>query len=159
METEDLTELKNFLARPQNNRKTTRDGSYDGETVHAAFDEKDDKFNGGTRTVLNLGYAVVDDDGELVRLYQFLNYNWNERSNMFKTLEKLGKLPKPGENIQLSELVGIPVRIRVENVVKNGETYSNVISVQKIEKNNSHQVVPTNNPIRKTADDDFSDFD
>ena len=131
MNIQDL-QIRNVLSRPLVNLKEIPDGAYKGFTKHAGFEEKDDKFNGGIRVVLNLKVEVSNNEGELVDLYTCANYSWSSKGNMIKLLEKLNCLPKPGEEISLDDLVDIPVQVIVENVEKDGERYPNIISIKRI---------------------------
>jgi hypothetical protein len=130
-----LSNLENpdFLLRPEGNKRSIDDGVYEGETTHAEFQEWESKYSeDGTRVVLSIKVEVNDADGDPVDLYVAPNYSWSSRGNMMKVLENLGLLPGPGERLQLTDLVGIPVQVMVENVEKDGETYSNIIRMKRI---------------------------
>lgn len=134
MKLEDLQHT-NVLARPADNKHTVPDGAYNGETINAEFIERDSQYSDdGKRVVLNIKVEVEDDEGEAVDLYSAPNYSWSKRGNMIKILEKLDALPAPGESIDLEELVGIPVQVIVENVEKDGDTYSNIVSIKRIKR-------------------------
>lgn len=145
MKLEDLQHA-NVLARPANNKRSITDGAYNGETAHAEFVERDSQYtDDGKRVVLNIKVEVEDDEGEVVDLYIAPNYTWSKRGSMMKILEKLGALPAPGESIDLDELVGIPVQVIVENVEKDGETYSNIVSIKRI------KTAPSQRPIQNKS--------
>lgn len=134
MKLKDLTR-SDMLERPAASRKTVADGAYDGNTMSAELLERESKFSGdGTRVVLNIKVEVLDEEGEKVELYVSPNLSWSKRGNMIKILEGLGALPEPGESLRLADLVGIPVRVMVENVDKDGETYSNIIRIKRTDK-------------------------
>jgi len=121
-----------FLQRPEGNKRTTDDGVYRGITAHAEFQEWSCNFSkDGTRVVLSLRVEVEDSEGELVDLYISPNYSWSKKGKMIKLLEDLDMLPGPGEGIKLADLVGIPVQVTVENVEKDEETYSNIVSMKR----------------------------
>lgn len=132
-----LSELKNLevLSRPESNTKTIPEGSYEGAIATAEFVERESKYTpDGTRVVLNLRIEVEDTDGEIVDLYYGVNYSWSKKGKMLSLLEKLGCLPKQGGNLMLEDLVGIAVRVSVENVSKDDNTYSNITSIRRLEE-------------------------
>ena len=132
-----LNELKNtnMLARPEGNRRNVSDGVYSGRTTFAELVERESNFSkDGFRVVLNIKVEVEDENGETIDLYISPNYTWSPKGNMVKILEKLDALPKPGESISLDDLVGVPVQVVVENVEKDGETYSNIVSIKKVKE-------------------------
>jgi hypothetical protein len=154
-----LADLQNqdYLDRPEGNKRSIEDGVYEGETSHAEFQEWESKFSeDGTRVVLSIRVEVEDADGELVDLYISPNYSWSKRGNMVKVLENLDILPGPGERLQLEDLVGIPVQVMVENVEKDGETYSNIIRMKTLAQNRSKSArslekkIPKKRPIPKS---------
>lgn len=132
MKLEDL-QHKNLLARPAYNKITIPNGAYNGELTKAELVERDSKYSEDKkRVVLNLKVEVGDDEGEVVDLYIAPNYSWSKKGGMIKILENLEILPEPGETIDLDELIGIPVQVIVENVEKDDETYSNIVSIKRI---------------------------
>jgi hypothetical protein len=154
-----LSNLQNqdFLDRPEGNRRSIDDGIYEGETTNAEFQEWESKYSeDGSRVVLSIRLEVEDADGELVDLYVAPNYSWSKRGNMVKVLENLDMLPEPGERLQLTDLVGIPVQVMVENVEKDGETYSNIIRMKRITQKITSSVrgtekkIPRKRPIQKS---------
>ena len=150
MKLEDLQHA-NVLARPADNKRNIPDGAYNGETTKAEFIERESKFSeDNTRVVLNLKIEVQDDEGEVVDLYISPNYSWSKRGNMMKILEKLDTLPAPGESIDIDELVGIQVQVIVENVEKDGETYSNIVSIKRVKPSNQHNA-RNRKPITKKS--------
>lgn len=153
MKLEDLQHA-NVLARPADNKRTIPDGAYNGEMTNAEFVERDSQYSeDGKRVVLNIKVEVEDDEGEVVDLYIAPNYTWSKRGSMIKILEKLGALPAPGESIDLDELVGIPVQVIVENIEKDDETYSNIVSIKRIKTAQSQSTIQkksiTKKPITK----------
>ncbi|KGA97227.1 hypothetical protein AJ85_17075 [Alkalihalobacillus alcalophilus ATCC 27647 = CGMCC 1.3604] len=152
MRLEDLA-VRNVLARPEGNKRNVDDGSYKGITTFAELAERDSQFSDdGKRVVLNIKVEIEDDEGEMVDLYIAPNYSWSKKGKMIKLLEKLDCLPAPGESIDLDDLVGIPVQVIVENVEKDGEVYSNIVSIKrdKTEKVKK-KPKPTKEAIRKKA--------
>lgn len=142
------------LNRPKTTHQTTRDGVTSGVIVSVTTEKREDTYKGGTRDVLEVHVNVESDDGEPVTLYSFYNINWSKKSNLMKFLDKLGKIPTLGESIELADLVGLPVQVTVENVEKNGETYSNIVSIRKLEKQ-----TPNHKSQPAIEDDDLSDFE
>lgn len=130
-----LADLQNqdYLDRPEGNKRSIEDGVYEGETSNAELQEWESKFSeDGTRVVLSIRVEVEDADGETVDLYIAPNFSWSKRGKMIKVLENLDMLPAPGERLDLEDLVGIPVQVMVENVEKDGETYSNIIRMKRV---------------------------
>lgn len=129
------------LTRPAGNKRTIADGTYLGETTNAEYVERDSQYSDdGKHVVINIKVEVINHQGEVIDLYIAPSYSWSKRGNMMKILEKLEVLPAPGEFIHLDELIGIPVQIIVENVNKDGETYSNIVSIKRVKSNNSQYV-------------------
>ncbi|MCM3567005.1 hypothetical protein [Neobacillus mesonae] len=129
-----LADLQNedFLQRPEGNKRTTDDGTYDGITSHAEFQEWSCNFSkDGSRVVLCVRIEVEDSEGEPVDLYIAPNYSWSKKGKMVKLLEDLDMLPAPGQGIKLADFVGIPVQVTVENVEKDDETYSNITRIKR----------------------------
>ncbi len=150
MRLEDLA-VKNVLARPEGNKRNIDEGSYKGITTLAELAERDSQYSeDGKRVVLNIKVEVEDDEGEMVDLYISPNYSWSKRGKMIKLLEKLDCLPAPGEAIDLDDLVGIPVQVIVENVEKDGEIYSNIVSIKR-DKTEKVKKKPSKQEIRKKA--------
>ncbi|MFJ8263017.1 hypothetical protein ACIQ4I_13870 [Rummeliibacillus sp. NPDC094406] len=142
----------NVLARPEANKRTIPDGAYNGETTKAEFLERDSQYSeDGKRVVLNIKIEVEDDAEEVIDLYIAPNYSWSKQGNMMKILEKLDVLPAPGESIDLDELVGIPVQVIVENVEKDGETYSNIVSIKRIKANQPQRTIKKKPIAKKTV--------
>lgn len=132
-----LNELKNtnMLARPEGNRRNVSDGVYSGRTTFAELVERESSFSkDGFRVVLNIKVEVEDKNGDTIDLYISPNYTWSPKGNMLKILKNLDALPKPGESMSLDDLVEIPVQVVVENVEKDGETYSNIVSIKKVKE-------------------------
>ncbi|MFV2046293.1 hypothetical protein ACEWK1_02850 [Metabacillus sp. YM-086] len=150
MRLEDLNQT-DVLARPEGNKRNIDDGSFKGITAFAELAERDSQYSeDGKRVVLNIKVEVEDDEGELVDLYISPNYSWSKRGKMIKLLEKIDCLPAPGESIDLDDLVGIPVQVIVENVEKDGEVYSNIVSIKR-DKSGKVKKKPTKQEIRKKA--------
>ena len=147
MKLEDL-QHSNVLARPASIKKNVPDGSYNGLISSVEFAERDSQYSDdGKRIVLNIKVEVTDEDGETVDLYISPNYSWSPRGNMMKILEKLEALPAPGESISLEELVDMPVQVIVENVEKDNVTYSNIMSIKRIEQSISKKTI-FKNPLK-----------
>lgn len=158
-----LSELKNLetIERPEGNGRTIEDGTYDGVIASIELVERESKYSkDGTRVVLNTKIEVEDAEGDTVDLFYAVNYSWSKKGNMLKFLEKLDALPNPGQSTRLSDLVGMTVRVSVENVTKDGETYSNIISIRKLEelrnRVTSPQQAPPRRPLPKPAQKRFS---
>lgn len=140
------------LTRPVSNKKTIMEGAYNGETISAVLVEKESQFSAdGFRVVLIIKVEVQDQDDETVELYSSSNFSWSKRGRMLKVLEKLEALPDQGESINLEELEGIPVQVIVENIEKDGEIYSNIVSMKKIKQKKKKAKKAKSNFIRTRA--------
>lgn len=140
---------QDLLRRPESNNRTIADGAYIGKTVFVELVERDSHYTeNGKRVVLNIKFEVEDHDGKIVDLYLSPSLSWSKKGKMLPLLDKLGVLPEPGESMDLDELVGIHVQVIVENNEKDGMTYSNIISVKRIEKNQTNTIVKKK-PLKK----------
>ncbi len=131
-----ITELTStdLLERPTIDERSIDEGLYEGVTSSVGYTERQSKYSeDGSRVVLNIGVAITDKSEKKVTLYIAPNYSWSSKGNMVKLLEKLDVLPEPGQSLKLSELIGIPVQVIVNNVEKDGVRYSNVVSIERIE--------------------------
>lgn len=138
-----------LIMRPASKIRNAPDGAHNGRIASAEFIERDSKFSpDGKRVALNLKIEVEIPNGEIVDLYLSSNYSWSNKGSMVKLLEKLEVLPNPGESISLDKLVNIPVQVIVENVKKDGVTYSNIASIKRIHR--QAQATPANR-IRKPS--------
>lgn len=150
MELNALTNLDE-LQRPV--AEVLAEGTYkDCKIIGAKYAEKKSNYTeDGKRVVLD--YTVeVDYNGKLVYLDYVVTYNWSMKSNMVKFLIKMGCLPEPGENLSLEKLVGIPVEVTVENVTKNGVTYSNITGIKRhdeVDTPKQPSLKPIHKPLRK----------
>lgn len=124
-----------ILTRPEDSKLNVADGMYVGEIIKVELVERECNYEAdGKRVVLNFILEVKDEEEETVILYFSPNLSWSKRGKLMQTLEKLDALPKPGESIQLEELVGMSIQVIVENNEKDGVTYSNVISMERVKK-------------------------
>lgn len=144
-----LQEMVNMrkVARPTGVQNNVNDGSYPGEINLAEFVERESKFSDdGMRIMLNMRIKLYLENDESVELYHAVNYTWSQKGHMIKILEKLEMLPAPGEKLDLDQLVGLPVQVIVENVIKDGVTYSNIVSIKRRQINQSPA-----NPTRESG--------
>ena len=131
MKLEDLQNTE-VLVRPLANKKFTSEGSHEGVITLVELVERKSRFDAdGKRVMLNFHIEVEDETGELIELYSAVNYTWSAKGQMIKTLEKLGFLPSPGQAIDLKKMINTPVLVVTENVVKDGVTYSNIVSIKR----------------------------
>lgn len=148
MRLEDLNE-KELLRRPEDNKHNVDDGAYSGRIVQAELVERDSQYTeDGKRVVLNFK-VELDSDGDHVTLYHPVNYTWSKRGKMIHLLDKIGCLPQPGESLDFDNITNTPVQIIVENVEKDGEVYSNIVSMKK-DANTTTKAV-TRKPKKKTV--------
>ena len=120
------------MVRPTEVRRIAREGAHFNVIELAELVERDSKFtDDGKQTKLKIRTGAVDDNGDPVALYYEVNYTWHPKGNMYKLLEKLEMMPIPGEALDLDKMIGLPVQIIVENVIKDGVTYSNIVSMKR----------------------------
>ncbi len=124
----------NILTRPTG-RTTLEEGMCKGTIIAAELVERQSRYSvNGIGVFLNIKVAIKDSDEETVELYYAVSYTWSKRGKMMKLLEDLKKLPEPGESLELEELVGLRVQVIIENVEKDGNTYSNIIQIKRAMK-------------------------
>lgn len=152
------------LTRPVGDRRNIANGTYVGTIEKAEVKEFDCNFNDdGIRTALNIKVEVEDGNGETVVLYTSPNFTWSKKGNMVKLLDDINALPEPGEDLVLEGLVGIPVKVMVENVKKDGETYSNIIRMKRDDeakvkgegKKTDNKTAPKKKPVKKRSIEDI----
>jgi len=108
------------------------DGVYAGVISQAELIERESKYSSdGFRVVLRLQVEIEDEDGETVSLFSNANVSWSKKATMVKLLEDLKFLPAPGEGLQLRDLVGLGVQAMIENVERDGTTFSNIVSLKQ----------------------------
>lgn len=133
MKLEDVA-LNGMLIRPEEGKRYVNAGTYTGEIVQVELVERECNYNEDKkRVVVNFKIEIEDEE---VTLYFSPNLAWTKHGKLVRTLEKLGALPELGESLQLEKMVGISVRVTVENNEKEGTTYSNIINVESLEKTN-----------------------
>lgn len=150
------------LVRPVEDRRSIANGTYSGTIAWAEVKEFECNFNeNGKRTVLNIKVEVKDVNGEIVVLYIAPNLTWGKSGKMVKLLDDIDALPEPGEGLDLKALVGIPVKVMVENVGKDGETYSNIVRMKRDDEANGkdrkadNEIPPKKKPVKKRKAEDI----
>ena len=124
-----------ILKRPTKTKRYIEEGIWEGEITDAEIDEVKSKYHdSGKRTVIKIEVKVRDDDGNDVVLYDYPTKTWSKQGNWYKILDNLDMLPAPGEDFDLDDLVGVQVKVMVENVTKGDKTYSNIVKMDQAEE-------------------------
>lgn len=121
------------IKRPLTNQTIVQEGVYNGCEIESAdIMERGSQFHEtGKRDVLNLKVRIPLPNGDFAILFYAPNLSWGAKSRMVKLLQDLEALPDPGEDLDLDSLVGMKVTVFVENVEKDGKTYSNIVKMKK----------------------------
>ncbi|NMM65121.1 hypothetical protein HBE96_21285 [Clostridium sp. P21] len=146
-----LEEMMDITKRPSM-RSCVEEGMHKGAIDSVVLKEVESKFSGtGKRIVLNIKVIVEDEDGKEVALYLSPNFTWSTKGKMIKVLQDLECLPEAGERLDIDAMVGMKVKVVVENTEKDGIEYSNIISMKRAKESK----VPSNKnrkiPQRKTS--------
>ncbi|MCT4509513.1 MAG: hypothetical protein N4A48_12310 [Tepidibacter sp.] len=108
-------------------KKNIGDGKYKGR-ISLIFGKK---WSGQNYLVLQVD---IEDNGERVELYFNIPFKWYEAGKLVKTLRKLDNLPEKGEQLDIDKLKNMNVIVEVKNTYKNGEEYSNIVDIEKLEE-------------------------
>lgn len=90
----------------------------------------------GTKQMVRVTFTCEDQKdkaGNKVDIWQRFNATLSAKSNLTKFLNQIGYTVN-GSDFDLEDIVGTKAQIVVEHVVKDGETYANVVSVIKTAK-------------------------
>ena len=121
------------LQRPAEIKDYVEEGSHEGKIEEVELKElASDYHPSGKRVAVMIKVNVEDGHGNKVSICEFPTYTWDERGNWHKILKDLDMLPEPGDKFELDNLVGLKVKVLVENVEKRGKTYSNITKMRKI---------------------------
>lgn len=124
---------KRKLQRPAGNRDYLNEGLHEGTIEAVELKElASDYHPSGKRIAVMIKVSVEDGHRNSVSICEFPTYTWDERGNWYKILKDLDMLPEPGEEFVLDDLVGLKVKVMVENVEKNQKTYSNIAKMRRI---------------------------
>lgn len=106
------------------------DGEYPGLIKSAHLTERQSQYHAnGVRQVLEIKVEVTREEDDPVTLLHSVNYTWSEKGKLVGLLEKLGKLPEVDEFLDLMDLVGLPVVVKVENAINDGKRFSNIVDM------------------------------
>jgi hypothetical protein len=156
-------EIKRLMLRPSI-RSCVEEGMHKGTIDSVVVKEIDSKFSEtGKRIVLNIKVLVEDEESEEeVALYLAPNFTWSSKGRLIKTLQDLEALPETGGTLDIDAMVGMKVKVVVENVEKDGIEYSNIITMKKAKESkvlgNKNRKVPSRKPILEDETTEFDDF-
>lgn len=159
-----LEEIIALVTRPST-RRFVEEGMYKGAIDSVALREIDSKFSDtGKRVVLNIKVLVEDEESEEeVFLYLAPNFTWSSKGKLIKVLQDLECLPEAGEKLELDEMVGMKVKVVIENVEKDGIEYSNIISLKKAKEkpnaSNKSRKIPSRMPVVEEEPEKDEDLD
>lgn len=158
-----LEEIMSLVTRPSM-RSCVEEGMHKGTIDLVVLKEVESKFSEtGKRIVLNIKVLVEDEDGEEVALYISPNFTWSSKGKMLKVLQDLECLPEAGEKLDIDAIVGMKVKVVIENVEKDGIEYSNIVTMKKAKESkmlgNKRRKVPSRKPIVEEETMEFDDFD
>lgn len=101
-----------------------------------------------------------------VRKYFDVPLSWASKSKWSQTLAALGITVAPGEAFKLSSLINSPVIAHIENVERNGNSYSNVVAIEKpttqpeqVVKTAKKRLLPTRTTTTRDIPTDTSEED
>ena len=111
--------------------ETVPPGEHAGIILDAIERTIPSKFHpSGVREVLSLQVRIFLPDSEAT-LYSNVNWDWKNRS-FTRLLFDLGVLPDRGQEFDPESLTGLDVVATISNEEKNGVTYSNITSLQRL---------------------------
>lgn len=131
MEYQISNDCNSSIHRPAAITNRLENGDYTAEIISCqkmAYERRD---GNGAFQCLAFKLCAKDKDGRVAYLHHSLPYKWDDQQ-FIATLEKLDVLPEPGEQLNLKNLTGITVKVTIENQVRNGKEYSNVINMKKL---------------------------
>jgi len=145
-----IEEIISLVTRPSM-RNFVEEGVRKGTIDSVALKEVESKFSDtGKRIVLNIKVLVEDEDGEEVALYLSPNFTWSSKGKMVKVLQDLDCLPEAGEKLDLDAMVGMKVKVVIENIEKDGVEYSNIISMKRAKESKFSSIKNRKIPSRKS---------
>lgn len=158
-----LEEIMSLVKRPSM-ISCVEEGMHKGTIDSVVLKEMESKFSEtGKRVVLNIKVIVEDEGGEEVALYLSPNFTWSTKGKMIKVLQDLECLPEAGEKLNIDAMVGMNVKVVIENVEKDGVEYSNIISMKRAKKSklpsNKSRKVPSRKSILEEEVTDFQELD
>lgn len=146
-----MDEIMSLVTRPSM-RSFVEEGIHNGVIDSVVLKEVESKFSEtGKRIVLNIKVLVEDEDGEEVTLYLSPNFTWSSKGKMIKVLQDLECLPEAGETLDIEAMVGMKVKVVIENVEKDGIEYSNIISMKKVKESKLATNMNRRLPSRKSS--------
>lgn len=122
------------LLRPKEIRMNIPEGFHRGNIEAAMTKIVESQFTDtGKREVLEIKVSITLPNGETATLNHQVTLTWNPKGHMLPLLQKLDALPAPGEELNLDNLIGLPVNVVVENVKKGDRIFSNIVSMKRVE--------------------------
>lgn len=113
----------NVLIRPENNEKGPfQPGFYNGTIREAEIAEYEDYYNEDrdTHEVVVFSIEIWNENNNSLIVKKFDNLSFSPQSNLFESLSNLEQLPPPGEELKLSVLENLPVKLKI-SIRKDGK--------------------------------------
>lgn len=118
-----------IIREVQNKFTCSENGLYHGEITGVALKEKKDRFNRNKScNALNVRITVEDGD-DLVDLFYSPFISFYKSSRFARMLDCLKIVIEEGREWDAESLIGLNVRVEVENVESNENIYSNVTEI------------------------------
>lgn len=151
-------ESQMVFKRPSTNT-SVEDGMYNAKILSACVKVVESIYHPEGRTVLNLKIGLDTEEGRL-ELYKTVTFSWSQMGKMIPLLTDLEVLPEPGEELDRNDLIGMAIRVMVQNVEKDNMVYSNIVSLKKAKVQKKLQVLPpkvTKEDLESIFEDDLED--
>ena len=124
------------------------------EAVFARYEEDELEFG----PVYKLWFKITNDEEyEGKELSRLVSQKFNPKSNLFQTVQGLlGRPIRPGEEIDLDDLVGRPCVLNIGHNVKERGTFEQIDSVNPARKKKAKSAPPPESEVEE-EDDELED--
>jgi hypothetical protein len=120
-----------IIKREKTGKINLADGFYAATIQRVDVKTEKSRFSAdGERVALNL-FIQVEHGMEKVVLCSLVTANLSPKSKLTQLLDDLGMLPSMNGDFDTDSLIGMFVTVLLENVVRNGATYTNVVKIKK----------------------------
>ena len=122
-----------IIKRVDSHKPSFADGFYPGIIQRIEVKNEKSRFTEvEERVVLNIILKIETPLGP-VNLASSVTASLNPKSKLTRLLEDMEMLPAVNEDFDTDSLIGLPVTVLVEKVMKNGFHYTNVNRIKKRE--------------------------
>lgn len=129
--------MTNFYAKLTRTatKPTIQEGTYPGEIDSVEVREMNSSYHeSGKRTAVSVKVNFTLSNGVQCDLFYAPTLTWSPKGKLMKMLHDLQAVPALGKQLDLDALVGMAVTVKVENVVGDAVTYSNIVEMKKSER-------------------------